>query len=71
MYLQYDPGVGWLHTKIFLALLLSGYHGFLSASRKRFAADANTRTATFWRVMNGVPMALIIAVIILAAVKPF
>ncbi|MEF2071301.1 protoporphyrinogen oxidase HemJ [Consotaella aegiceratis] len=71
MYLQYDPGVGWLHTKIFLVLLMSGYHGFLSAARKRFARDANTRSSKYWRIMNEVPTVLMILIVILVVVKPF
>ncbi len=36
---------GWFHAKFALVLALSGLHGFLAASVRRFAADANTRFA--------------------------
>jgi len=63
---------GWLHAKLFLVfVLLSGFHGFLSRWRKDFEADRNTRTGTFYRVMNEVPTLVMIAVVILVIVKPF
>ena len=74
LYLAWSGGWykdGWLHTKILLVLLMTGVHGFLAASRKRFAADANTRTATFFRVTNEVPTVLLIGIVILVIVKPF
>lgn len=63
---------GWLHAKLFLVfVLLSGFHGFLSRWRKDFEADRNSRTATFYRVMNEVPTLIMVAVVILVIVKPF
>lgn len=65
------PGVGWLHAKLGLLLLLSGFHGFLAASVRRFAADANGYTERFWRIANEAPTLLMVAIVILAIVKPF
>lgn len=62
---------GWLHAKILLAVLLSGYHGWLGATRRRFAAGRNTRPARFYRWMNEVPALFLVAMVILAIVKPF
>ncbi len=62
---------GWLHAKILLVVLLSGCHGFLAASTKRFAADANTRQPRFFRILNEVPTVLLIGIIALVIVKPF
>ena len=67
----YIKGAGWLHAKILLVLLLSGFHGFLAASTRRFAADRNTRSATFYRVANEMPTVLLIGIVILVIVKPF
>jgi protoporphyrinogen IX oxidase len=61
----------WLQIKFVLVLLLSGLHGFFAASVRRFAADANTRSTRFWRVINEVPFVLAIGIVILAVVKPF
>lgn len=62
---------GWLHAKLVFVLLLSGLHGFLAATVRRFAADANTRPAKFYRVLNEVPTLALVAIVILVVFKPF
>ena len=62
---------GWLQLKFALVVAMSGLHGFFAATVKRFARDANTRPQRFYRIINEVPMVLIIAIVILAVVKPF
>lgn len=67
VYLQ----MGWMHVKIGLVLMMSAVHGFYAASVRRFANDQNQRSSKFWRIMNEAPTVLMIAIIILAATKPF
>lgn len=62
---------GWLHAKIAAVILLSGVHGYFSASVRRFAADENARPARHWRMVNEIPTVLMIAIVILVVVKPF
>jgi protoporphyrinogen IX oxidase len=62
---------GWLHAKIALVVAMSGLHGYFSAATKKFAADRNTKTARHWRIMNEVPTALLVAIVVLVVVKPF
>lgn len=62
---------GWLHAKIFLVLLLSGLHGYLSGAVRRFAEDRNEKPARHWRIVNEVPTVLMILIVILVVVKPF
>ena len=74
LYLVWDGGwyaSGWLHVKVLLVLILSGFHGFLSRLVKDFAADRNTRPARFYRMINEVPTVLMIGIVILVIVKPF
>jgi putative membrane protein len=61
----------WFQIKFVLVLAMSGLHGLFSASVKRFARDANTRPQRFYRLINEVPFVLIVAIVILAIVKPF
>lgn len=61
---------GWMHAKLFLVLLLSGYHGWLSKQVKIFAADSNQKPARTFRIANEVPTLLMIAIVILVIVKP-
>jgi len=62
---------GWFHGKLTLVLIMSGVHGFLSARVRDFAADRNTRSAKFYRIINEVPTILMILIVILVIVKPF
>jgi putative membrane protein len=74
LYLVWQGGwyaSGWLHAKVLLVLILSGFHGFLSRLVKDFAADRNTRPARFYRMINEVPTVLMIGIVILVIVKPF
>jgi putative membrane protein len=62
---------GWLHGKLLLVIAMSGMHGFLGRCVKDFAADRNTRSQRFYRVINEVPTVLMIGIVILVVVKPF
>ncbi len=62
---------GWLHGKLVLVIAMSGMHGFLSRCVKDFAADRNTRSQRFYRLINEVPTVLMIGIVILVVVKPF
>jgi putative membrane protein len=62
---------GWFHGKLTLVLILSGVHGLFSRWLKDFAADRNTRSQKFYRIINEVPTLLMILIVILVIVKPF
>ncbi len=61
----------WLHAKLALVLALAANHGLMARWRRDFAEDRNQRSQRFYRVANEIPTALMIAVVILAVVKPF
>jgi putative membrane protein len=61
----------WLQIKLVLVLIMSAVHGFFSRWRKDFAADRNTRSQKFYRIINEVPTVLMIGIVILVIVKPF
>jgi putative membrane protein len=61
----------WLHAKILLVLAMSGVHGMLARYVKNFAADRNTKSQRFYRLINEVPTLLMILIVILVVVKPF
>jgi putative membrane protein len=62
---------GWLHVKLTAVILLSGMHGMMSKWQRQFANDQNTKSAKFYRIMNEVPTAFMILIVIMAVVKPF
>jgi protoporphyrinogen IX oxidase len=62
---------GWLQAKVALVLLLSAMHGFLVRWVRDFAHDGNRHSQRFYRIINEIPTALMIAIVLLAVVKPF
>jgi len=60
---------GWLHLKIMVVVLLSGFHGFLAGSTRRFAGDRNQLSQKTWRILNEVPTFLMIIAVIAVVVK--
>lgn len=63
--------MGWVHAKLGLALLLVGYHHWLIAPMKRFRTKTNTKSGRYYRIINEIPAFFLIAMVILAVVKPF
>jgi len=74
LWLAWDSGFyrsPWLQAKFVLVLAMSGVHGLLSRCVKDFGADRNQRSQKFYRIINEVPTALMILIVILVIVKPF
>lgn len=61
----------WLHAKLTLVVLLFAYHFWCYRLLLAFRADANRRSDRWLRVFNEIPAVLLIAIVILAVVKPF
>jgi putative membrane protein len=60
----------WIWAKLGLVVVMTWVHGLFARWRRDFAADRNTRPARFYRIWNEVPTVLLIAIVILAVVKP-
>ena len=63
--------MGWLRVKLLLVLLLIAYHAYCCELLRDFAAHRNKRSANWYRAFNEVPSLLLIAIVVLAVVKPF
>ena len=61
---------GWFHIKLGLVVAMSAVHGLFARWVGDFAADRNTRSQRFYRMVNEVPTILMIAIVIMAVVKP-
>jgi putative membrane protein len=59
----------WALTKIAALIFLFGWHGFMSKSRKRFAAGTNTRSEKFWRMTNELPFLAAIVIVLSVTTK--
>ncbi|WEK44505.1 MAG: CopD family protein [Candidatus Sphingomonas colombiensis] len=65
------PGLGWLHAKIAVVLLLSGYHGWAVGYSKKLAKGKPTLSNRRLRMMNEVPALAATLAVILVIVRPF
>ena len=69
--LQHQFSEPWLHVKMLLVVLMTVFHMMLASWRKAFAADQNTRSEKFYRLVNEVPTVLMVAIVLLVVLKPF
>jgi putative membrane protein len=60
----------WLHMKLGLVVLLLVYHFYLGKLLFAFKADRNKHGHVFYRILNEVPVVFLVAIVILAVVKP-
>ncbi len=61
---------GWLHAKLVLVAALIAYHLYCGKLVKVFRDDENRRSHVFYRWFNEFPALILIAVGLLAIVKP-
>lgn len=64
-------GLGWLHAKLLLVVLLSGYHGWAVGYARKLAAGRPTLAPRSLRMLNEVPAVAVALIVVLAVVKPF
>ena len=64
-------GLGWLHAKLLLVVLLSGYHGWAVGYAKKLAAGRPTLTGKQLRMLNEVPAVMVALIVVLVVVRPF
>ena len=54
----------WMIVKLAMVIALSGWHGFLSASRRKIAAGERPKSAKFWRATNEIPFVMAIVAVL-------
>ncbi|MDX2456975.1 MAG: CopD family protein [Gammaproteobacteria bacterium] len=62
---------GWLITKLVLVGGLIAYHLYCSRLMREFRNGTATHSHVFYRWINEIPALLLIAIVLLAVVKPF
>ena len=60
----------WLHAKLTLLLLLMVYHVYCGKLMQDFKTDQNKHSHVWYRWFNEVPVIILVAIIILAVIKP-
>jgi len=68
---EYYLQQGWLHIKLLLIAVLVAYHLWCGHFVRLFRDDRNTRGHIFFRWINEAPVLLLVAIILLAVLRPF
>jgi putative membrane protein len=71
LWFGYGFAGAWLHAKTTLVALLVAYHLWCGQLLKQFSAGGSGRSHVWFRFFNEVPVLVLVAVVILAVVKPF
>ncbi len=66
-----DWWMGWIWAKLAFVVGLTMFHITLARWREAFAADRNRHPTRLFRIVNELPTVALIAIVILAVVKPF
>ena len=62
---------GWMHIKLTLLIVLIMYHFSLGVIYQRFAQGLNKKSHVFYRWFNELPVLFLVAIVLLAVLKPF
>lgn len=71
LWLGFSVSGKWIHVKLLLVAILIGYHGYCGKLYQDFALHRNKRSHIWLRLFNEIPAFILLAVVILAVVKPF
>jgi putative membrane protein len=62
---------GWLHAKLTLVLVLTGYHGWLVGQTRKMARGERPLSEKTLRMIGEVPGLLLVLIVLLVYLKPF
>ena len=62
---------GWLQAKLLLVVLMTAIHGLLFWHVRQFQVGENQHSRRYFRIVNEIPTALMIAIVVLVVVRPF
>jgi putative membrane protein len=70
------PGVvewasGWWHLKMLGIVAMTGVHHAMMARRRDFLQDRNRRPQRYFRIMNEVPTAAMVLIVLMVIARPF
>ncbi|MCL9982125.1 MAG: CopD family protein [Erythrobacter sp.] len=64
-------GGGWLHAKLTLVLVMTGFHGWLVGQTKKMARGERPLTEARLRMIGELPGLLLVLIVALVYLKPF
>jgi putative membrane protein len=62
---------GWFQAKFVMVIAMTILHGLFGHWAHEFSHGRNRHTAKFFRIVNEIPTVLLIAIVLLAVLKPF
>ncbi len=65
------PGNGWMHAKLFIVVLVLGYHHACGVLLRKLEAGTLQRSHVWFRWFNEIPVLMLTAIVVLVVVKPF
>ena len=63
-------GFLWLQLKLLFVIILTIYHFFLFQCLRKFAANDNSFSPKFYRIINEMPTVLLVGIILIVVFKP-
>jgi putative membrane protein len=64
-------GSGWLHAKLFMVLLIIGYHHVCGRILRKFDQQTMMRSHVWFRWFNELPVVMLLITVLLVVLKPF
>jgi len=64
-------GSGWMHAKLAVVVLTIGFHHACAVLLRKLAAGTSTRSHSWYRWFNELPVLFLLAAVVLVVVKPF
>ncbi len=64
-------GQGWMHAKLFVVLLVIGYHHACGVLLRKIERGESRRSHVWFRWFNEAPVFLMLAAVLLVVLKPF
>ena len=71
LWLEYGIGGGWLYLKMALVGLLVVFHAYCGKLMIDFRHDRNRHGHVFYRLLNEIPVILLVAIVLLVELQPF
>jgi putative membrane protein len=62
---------GWVHAKLLLVVIMTGYHGWMVAQTKKMARGERPLSEKTLRMVGEVPGLLLVVIVVLVILKPF
>ena len=67
----WGPGNGWMHAKLFVVVLVIGYHHACAVLLRKIIVGSSRKSHVWFRWFNEAPVLMRLVAVVLVVVKPF